>query len=195
MENYEVVDFRDPEWVPSEYDLKNKDKTMINVADGKIFLYRWGNGNKMEWKELLKNIGSLSDMILLTPGGSLVLPSRVGGNTKWEGARNLYTKGTKEWTEILLVAGIITPDTKVYIGNWACLGRLESGGIRGAFLPRSSDGFITTIRIIKSGTSPIQKCGRGFLITTIWKPFRGNLVCRATRKSDPNTASSGNRYF
>jgi len=119
-ENYEVVDLRDPNWVPSQYDLKDKDRTMINIADGKIFLYRWGNGNKMNWDELRKTIrGSHNDMILLTPGGSLVLPSRVGGDTKWEGARNLYTKGTKEWPEILLAAGIITPNTKVYIGNWA----------------------------------------------------------------------------
>jgi hypothetical protein len=130
MENYEVVDLRDPAWIPSQYDAKDKDRTMINVTDGKIYLYRWGNGNKMPWSELLKiKTGSHNDMMSLTPGGNLILPSRVGGDTNWEGARNLYTKGTKEWPEILLAAGIITPDTKVFIGNWA--------GSRGTFVGKA----------------------------------------------------------
>ena len=128
-ENYEVVDLRDHEWVPSQYDLKDKDRTMISIVNGKVFLYRWGNGNKIDWKEVLKNTGSHNDMMLLTPVGSLILPNRVGGDSKWEGARNLYTKGTKEWPEILLAAGIINPDTKVYIGNWA--------GSRGAFVGKA----------------------------------------------------------
>ena len=129
-ENYEVVDLRDPEWIPSQYDAKNKDRAMVNIANGKIYLYRWGDGNKIKWDEILKiDMGSHNDMMLLTPEGNLVLPNRVGGDSRWEGARNLYTKGTKEWPEILLAAGVISPTTKVYIGNWA--------GSRGTFVGRA----------------------------------------------------------
>jgi len=128
-EAYEVMDYRDPNWIPSPYEEKDRYKTMINIKGYKIYLYRWGSGNKGEWKDIISTVGDHNDMMLLTPGGSLVLPDRVGGESKWEGARNLYTYGTKEWPEILLQAGIIKPETKIYIGNWA--------GSRGTFIGRA----------------------------------------------------------
>jgi hypothetical protein len=128
-EAYEVVDFRDPNWIPGPYDKKDAKRTMINIKGDKISLYRWGNGNIGEWKDIISTVGDHNDMMSLTPGGSLILPDRVGGSSKWEGARNLYTYGTKEWPEILLQAGIINPETKVYIGNWA--------GSRGTFIGRA----------------------------------------------------------
>ena len=128
-EAHEVVDLRDPNWVPDSYEAKDKDRSMINIHNGKIYIYRWGPGNTLEWDKVISGVGAHNDMMSLTPGGSLILPNRVGGDSKWEGARNLYTPGTKEWTEILLNAGVINPDTKVYIGNWA--------GSRGSFIGRA----------------------------------------------------------
>ena len=140
LENYEVTDLRDSAWIPDQYDVKDKDRVMVNIVGNKIYLYRWGHGNKIEWADLRKIVsGNLNDMMSLTPEGSLILPNRVGGDSTWEGARNLYTKGTKEWPEVLLGAGVITPDTKVYIGNWA--------GSRGTFVGRA--GKLVKMDLIK----------------------------------------------
>lgn len=126
LEN-EIVDLRDPNWVPDDYYKKDANRTMINIHNDKIFLYRWGtNGNTKDWKDIIASVGPRNDMMSLTPGGHLILPDRVGGNTKWEGQRNIYTPGTKEWVEILVNAGVINDNTKVYIGNWA--------GSRGSFI-------------------------------------------------------------
>lgn len=50
-ESYEVVDFRDPNWVPGPYD-KDQNRTMINIKGYTIYLYRWGNGNRGDWKDI-----------------------------------------------------------------------------------------------------------------------------------------------
>jgi len=95
-------------------------RTMVTIARGKIYLYRWGNGNITDWQKVLATVGGQhNDMMSLTPNGSLILPNRVGGDTKWEGARNIFTDTTQLWVKILLVAGVVKPGTKVYIGNWA----------------------------------------------------------------------------
>lgn len=120
LENHEVVDLRDPNWIPGEYDKKEElSRTMISIWNGKIYLYRWGNGNKSEWKDVVSVTGPHNNMMLLTGKGNLVLPNRIGGDSKWEGARNIYSPGTKEWVKILMDAGIINDNAKIYIGNWA----------------------------------------------------------------------------
>lgn len=128
-ENFQVIDLRDPNWIPSEYAKKDADRTMININRGNVYLYRWGNGNKIKWEEVIIQAGDFNDMMMLTKGGSLILPNRVGGNSTWEGARNIYTESTKEWVDILLKTGIINDNTNVYVGNWA--------GSRGDFIGKA----------------------------------------------------------
>lgn len=121
-ENHEIVDLRDPNWNPTDkYSQKDKDRTMINISGNKIFLYHWGiKGNKIEWNDVISQVGKLNSMILLTKTGNLVLPDTVGeGNSKWEGKRNIFTPNTKEWVDILLNNHIISPNARIYIGNWA----------------------------------------------------------------------------
>ena len=120
--SHEVVDLRKHDWTPGEYDKPNDyNRTMVTIARGKIYLYRWGTtGNIYDWQKVLATVGGQhNDMMSLTPNGSLILPNRVGGDTKWEGARNIFTDTTQLWVKILLVAGVVKPGTKVYIGNWA----------------------------------------------------------------------------
>jgi hypothetical protein len=131
-ENYEVVDLRDPSWVPADdYDKKVQSNTMLSIHGGKIYKFRWGRGNTRDWEDVAPISGFDNSMMVLTAAGNLVLPNRVGGNTKWEGGRNIFTDTTKEWTKIMVDAGVILPSAKVYSGNWASL--------KGTFLGKAKD--------------------------------------------------------
>lgn len=115
----EIVDLRDPNWIPNEYDKKELNRTMVNINNGKIFLYRWGrNGNKIKWDDVIDQAGDHNNMMLLTNNKNLILPDSLD-STKWGGSRNIYTDTTHIFVKNLLDSGIINSDSKIYIGNWA----------------------------------------------------------------------------
>lgn len=114
----EVVDLRDPNWVPGEYDKKELNRTMVNIHNGKTFLYRWGRGNTLEWPDVISQVGDHEGMMLLTKNNNLILPDFLGSR-KWSGIRNIYTDTTYTFVRDLLDSGVLTPDSKIYIGNWA----------------------------------------------------------------------------
>ena len=110
--NKEIVDLRS----------KELDTAMVSVGKSKIFLFNWGDDNKLPWSKTLDQVYAdkeiLNDYILLTKNNSLILPSS-SDSTKWSGQRNAYTDDINEIVDILYYNKVIDDQTKIYIGNWA----------------------------------------------------------------------------
>jgi hypothetical protein len=105
---------------------------MGSVGKTKIFLYRWGNGNLVEWRDLCDQLhadGAPVQGVVLTRQGRLIVEHSMG-DTSWSGARNRFTGGLQHVLFPLHEAGLIRDTTTVYAGNWASVTGQRLGLVR-----------------------------------------------------------------
>lgn len=122
---HQVVDFRDPDYVPSEYwqEKHATHEAIVEIGDTKIFLYNYAEGNTLEWSDMLDAMrtdfsdlpsGDVPPAHLLTKKGNLVLDN----GHEW-GNASQFSITIQPVVKPLLEASIIKPTTKVFVGNWA----------------------------------------------------------------------------
>ena len=131
----QVVDFRDPKAQPSEHSLPGEQtkqqlaEAFVLVGRSKVFLFNYGNGNILDWRETLdvmrQDGAGGSEYTVLTKGGNVLL-SRSPGD--W-GARSRFSSQVTEQLRPLQEVGLLNGAAKVWLGNWASLRGREIGTV------------------------------------------------------------------